>query len=253
MESASVLGVRCFAGSLEAAAQQVAARAGDKAGGYVCFCNVHVLVSSLHDERLRSALDGAWAVFPDGWPVAWLARQSGHPQARRIAGADVMSLVFVLSQSLALRHYLFGSTPGTLFRLRRRFQEGYPAAQIVGAYAPPFGPVGALGAGEIKRIRVAEPDLVWCALGAPKQELWMQRHAEALAPSVLLGVGAAFDFLSGTRPRAPLWMQDSSLEWLHRLAHEPGRLASRYIRTNGEFVARATIEVARRRQRRLVS
>jgi N-acetylglucosaminyldiphosphoundecaprenol N-acetyl-beta-D-mannosaminyltransferase len=89
--------------------------------------------------------------------------------------------------------------------------------------------------------------VIWCAFGAPRQELWMAAHAKELAPAVLVGVGAAFDFLSGEKARAPIWMQRSGLEWLHRLLHEPRRLAGRYVQTNTEFALRAVLEVTRGR------
>jgi N-acetylglucosaminyldiphosphoundecaprenol N-acetyl-beta-D-mannosaminyltransferase len=87
----------------------------------------------------------------------------------------------------------------------------------------------------VASIAAAKPDVVWCALGAPKQELWMHRHAEALRPALVLGVGAAFEFLAGTQPRAPLWMQQHGLEWVHRAANEPRRLLPRYLSTNSRF------------------
>jgi N-acetylglucosaminyldiphosphoundecaprenol N-acetyl-beta-D-mannosaminyltransferase len=236
---ARVFGVELFAGTAAAAADAVVERAGAGAGGYACLCNVHVLVSSQHDPPLRGALDGAWTVFPDGWPVAWLLRRTGAPGSERIAGADLMQVVLGRP---GLRHFLLGSTEDVLERLAARF----PAAAIAGAYAPPFGSHDELG-GAAEVAAAARADVVWCGLGAPKQELWMRRHAAALAPALVLGVGAAFDFLAGAKRRAPLWMQAASLEWLHRLASEPRRLAGRYARTNGEFVVRAAVELSRRR------
>jgi N-acetylglucosaminyldiphosphoundecaprenol N-acetyl-beta-D-mannosaminyltransferase len=100
----------------------------------------------------------------------------------------------------------------------------------------------------IDEISGARPHVVWCALGAPKQELWMHRHAAELSPSLVMGVGAAFDFIAQTKARAPVWMQRHSLEWLHRMACEPRRLSGRYIRTNSEFVLRAAFELLRQRR-----
>jgi N-acetylglucosaminyldiphosphoundecaprenol N-acetyl-beta-D-mannosaminyltransferase len=99
----------------------------------------------------------------------------------------------------------------------------------------------------IKQLTAARPDVVWCALGAPKQELWMARWALELSPALVLGVGAAFDFNAGNKQRAPAWMQTAGLEWLHRLGSEPRRLAIRYISTNALFIGAATIRLTRRR------
>ena len=91
------------------------------------------------------------------------------------------------------------------------------------------------------------PHVVWCAFGAPNQELWMNRNASALAPALVLGVGTAFDFRAGTKKRTRVRMQRSGLEWLHRLGSEPRRLAGRYAITNSEFLLRASAQLARRR------
>jgi N-acetylglucosaminyldiphosphoundecaprenol N-acetyl-beta-D-mannosaminyltransferase len=100
----------------------------------------------------------------------------------------------------------------------------------------------------VAQICETEPHVVWCAFGAPKQELWMHRNASALTPALVLGVGAAFDFHAGTKKRAPVWMQRAGLEWLHRLCSEPRRLAGRYLITNSEFLLRASAQLVRRRK-----
>lgn len=246
--SASVLGVGCFAGGPDAALDAVIARALSGAGGYACFGNAHLLVTAEHDHRVRRALGDAWAVFPDGAPVAWLARRNGAP-ASRVPGPDLMPLTIERGQPYGLRHYLYGSTGKVLAELRRRIESVCPQAKIVGAYSPPFGEMHPeLERAVVERIRAAEPHVVWCGLGAPKQELWMQRHAPDLAPALLLGVGAAFDFLAGTKQRAPEWMQRSGLEWLGRLASEPRRLVMRYALTNPEFLLLAAFELAHRKR-----
>lgn len=245
----TVLGSRCFVGDLRRASENVIERVGTRSGGYICQANAHVLVTSRHDLELRRALEEAWTVHPDGSPVAWLARRLGAPSASRIAGADLMTRVFELGEALGLRHYLFGSTRIVIDRLEIALASAHKRARIVGALSPPFGSLfdeQALQA--VEAIRNAEPDIVWCGLGAPKQELWMNRYASLLAPAVLVGVGAAFDFHAGTKRRAPEWMQRNGLEWAHRLWSEPSRLASRYVRTNSEFIVRAAVEIASTRR-----
>ena len=201
-------------------------------GGYACFCNVHVVVSALHDDALRDSLDAAWARFADGAPVAWMQRRLGERGAQRVAGPDLMPRIFALGVPFGLRHYLVGSTDDVLDRIRARF----PQVVFAGSAAPAIADAG----GELcAKISAAQPEIVWCAFGAPKQEIWMRKHAPFLAPAVLLGVGAAFDFAAGAKPRAPVRMQALGLEWLHRLASEPRRLTGRYVRTNSEFVVRA--------------
>ena len=239
-----VLGSDCFCGEPEDAAALLLARARSRAGGYACFCNVHVVVSALHDPRLRDSLSDAWMLFPDGAPVAWLQRRSGNAQACRIAGPDTMPRVIALGRPLGLRHYLLGATDDVLGRLRGRIEEEL-SGRVVGCASPRIADPSADAGELVETIRKTEPDIVWCALGAPKQELWMQANAPRLVPALLLGVGAAFDFLAGTKRRAPDYVQRLGLEWLHRLASEPRRLTGRYLRTNTEFVLRAALELTR--------
>ena len=242
--TAEALAVPCFAGSADDAADLVVSRALSREGGFAILCNVHVLTTAQRDQSLRSALDEAWAVFPDGAPVAWLLRRSGSPSARRVAGNELMSAVIERGIAHELRHYLAGSTPEVLTRLERSLLERFPGVRLVGS-AGPFGNEAALDA-VVAQISETKPHVVWCAFGAPKQELWMYRNTAALAPALVLGVGAAFEFHAGTKKRAPVWMQRAGLEWLHRLCSEPRRLAGRYLITNSEFLARASIQVARR-------
>jgi N-acetylglucosaminyldiphosphoundecaprenol N-acetyl-beta-D-mannosaminyltransferase len=244
-----VLRTRCFVGDLDQASERVIERVQGGGGGYVCQANAHVLVTACHEERVRRALDEAWTVHPDGSPVSWLARRLGAKEASRIPGADLMTRLFELGSPIGLKHYLFGSTRDVIDRLERTLADRHPQARIVGAVSPPFGDVSEERALEdVEAIRAAAPDVVWCGLGAPKQELWMRRYAPAIAPAVAVGVGAAFDFHAGTKRRAPDWMQRSGLEWAHRLASEPRRLAGRYVRTNTEFVIRAVLEIASARR-----
>lgn len=244
--TAEALAVSCFAGSAEDAADLVVSRALTGEGGFAVLCNVHVLVTAQRDTRLRQALDEAWAVFPDGAPVAWLLRRSGASNADRIAGNELMSAVIERGIARELRHYLVGSTPEVLGKLERNLLERFPGMRLVGS-AGPFGNEATLDS-VVAQICETEPHVVWCAFGAPKQELWMHRNASALAPALVLGVGAAFDFHAGTKKRAPVWMQRAGLEWLHRLIHEPRRLAWRYANTNARFLALSVVEFLRGRR-----
>ena len=237
--------MNCFSGDLESATQLLIERARVGRGGYVCLGNTHVLVSAQDDPELRDALDGAWAVFPDGAPIAWLQRRVGTHASERIAGPDLMARVCERGVSTGIRHVLFGSTEAVLLELRHRLERAYPGIDIVDAFSPSRAEVERDEPFLTDQIQTQAPQIVWCALGAPRQELWMARNAAVLAPSLLVGVGAAFDFIAGTKARAPMWMQRSGLEWAHRFASEPTRLAGRYLRTNTRFMLLAAGEVAR--------
>jgi N-acetylglucosaminyldiphosphoundecaprenol N-acetyl-beta-D-mannosaminyltransferase len=133
--------------------------------------------------------------------------------------------------------------------LSAQLRERFPRLAIAGTHAPPFRPAGALEAPEVvEAINASKADVVWVGLGSPKQDYWMARHRVLLTAPVLIAVGAAFDFHAGLLPQAPRWMQRSGLEWVFRLAHEPRRLAYRYLVYNPLFVGRTALQFARLRR-----
>ena len=233
----SVLGTTFFAGSLSEAADLVIDRALSGEGGYATLTGVHGVTLANDDNLVRTALDGAWMNFPDGAPVAWYERRLGMVGAERVGGPDLMPLVIDRGRRVDLRHFLFGSTPEVLGLLERQIGRLYPGALVVGSHSPPFRPLEETEEREIaSQILATDPHIVWVGLGAPKQDLWCHRNADALAPALCIGVGAAFDFLSGAKTRAPEWMQRSGLEWVHRLARNPRQLGPRYLRAGSRFV-----------------
>jgi N-acetylglucosaminyldiphosphoundecaprenol N-acetyl-beta-D-mannosaminyltransferase len=244
--TADVFGVRCYAGTLDGAVETVIDRVLSHLGGYAVLCNVHVLMTAQEQPDLRGAIDDAWQVFPDGAPVAWLQRKLGARTAERVGGPDLMLSVLDRGRERGLRHVLVGSTDPTLQRLEERIRAQLRDVEIVGTLAPPFGDASEWSADAIARVRAWRPDIVWLALGAPKQEVWMRRYAAAVAPALVIGVGAAFDFHAETKKRAPQWMQRAGLEWAHRLGSEPRRLAGRYTTTNAAFLVRAARALALR-------
>lgn len=250
---ADILGVEYYVGDLGSATALVVRRALSGRAGFSCLCGVHGIITAQHRESLMLAMRDAWVNFPDGAPVAWLLRRVGHPAAHRVAGPDLMPRVIEAGQAHGLRHLLFGSTPEVLERLQTRIRERFPEALIVGAISPPFRSLSSQEEAELTaEIRAARPHIVWVGLGLPKQDEWMWRNRAAYTPALALGVGAGFEFLAGTKARAPLWMQRAGLEWLHRLTHEPRRLAARYLTTNTEFLGRAAAVMVRRYTRSAV-
>ena len=244
-----VLGVDCAVVDVDGAAQHVVDLVRRAEGGYISTCNVHVVVTAGRDCRYRAALDGAALRVPDGWPVAWMQRRQGARSARRVPGPELMERTLKAGEQDGLSHFLLGSTEPVLADLEAEVKRRFPKVKIGGTYSPPFEPLSPMPNPEVvDRIRSAAPSVVWVGLGAPKQDFWMRMYADRLAPSVLIGVGAAFEFLSGARPRAPLWMRRSGLEWAHRLGAEPRRLTGRYVSTNTEFLARAGYGLIRARR-----
>jgi N-acetylglucosaminyldiphosphoundecaprenol N-acetyl-beta-D-mannosaminyltransferase len=217
----------------------------------VHFCAAHPTVEARRDPDYRKILNTGALNVPDGMPVAWAARLFGS-KTERLAGTDAMLLAASWGVDRGLRHYLYGSTPETLERLQRRLERAYPGILIVGAESPPFRPVTDEEMAEsVRRMQESGAQAVWVGLGAPKQDLTAYRLRSMRAAPVILCVGAAFDFVAGTVPRAPGWMRRSGLEWVHRLASEPRRLWRRYLVGNPMFVSgvvRDRLSTARRTQ-----
>jgi N-acetylglucosaminyldiphosphoundecaprenol N-acetyl-beta-D-mannosaminyltransferase len=244
----SVFDVDCFCGRFDEAVDLVIERARSGRGGYVVQCNVHVLMTAQQSPNLMRALQDAWLVMPDGAPVAWLQRRLGASSAERVGGPDLMPAVIDRGRRWRLRHFFLGSTPDVLDSLVDRLEHTYPGVEIVGTFSPPFSDGPALGEAAAVVARSCA-DLIWVALGAPKQELWLRLNSGQLRSTLALGVGAAFDFHAGAKDRAPIWMQHVGIEWGHRLIREPRRLASRYLTTNSAFVVASFATLSQGRSR----
>ena len=239
----NVLGVNVSAIDMTMALESIAGWIESGERNYVCVTGVNGVVESLADEALRAAHNDAGLVTPDGMPLVWLSRLHGANHVRRVCGPDLMPACCELSVRHGWRHFVYGGPPGIPELLSERLRERYPGLNIVGAYSPPFRLLSDQEDEDVVRmINEARPDIVWVGLGTPKQERWMAAHRSRLQASVLLGVGAAFDFNAGVKRRAPRWMQYSGLEWLFRLLAEPRRLWRRYLRQNPIFVWRVFLE-----------
>ena len=204
---------------------------------YVCVAGVHGVMESQRDEALRQIHNAAGLVTPDGMPLVWISRWHGFSQVDRVYGPDLMLAVCQMSIEKGYRHFLYGGAQGVPELLASRLRSKIPDLQIVGTYSPPFRSLSAEEDGEVvKMINAVEPDIIWVGLSTPKQERWMAAHVGYLHASVMIGVGAAFDFHAGLKRQAPYWMQRSGLEWFFRLATEPRRLWRRYLVNNPRFV-----------------
>jgi N-acetylglucosaminyldiphosphoundecaprenol N-acetyl-beta-D-mannosaminyltransferase len=146
-------------------------------------------------------------------------RLLGYDQVSRVYGPDLLLRICEHSLEKGYKHFFYGGSPGVPEKLAQHLQDNFPGLQIVGTYSPPFRDLSAVEDREIVQlINDTNADFVWVGLGSPKQELWMYDHVNKLNAPVLVGVGAAFDFLSGTKRQAPLWIQGSGFEWLFRLS-----------------------------------
>jgi len=241
----NVLGVGLRAQRFEEAVAAIDGWIAARRPTYVCVADVHSIVACQSDAATRALYNAAGMVTTDGMPLVWLCRLAGHRAAERVYGPDLMLAICALSIERGWRHFLYGADEAVLARLQANLSRRFPGLAIVGTHAPPFRPLTAEeDAAAVARINAAAPDILWVALGAPKQERWMAAHLGRISAPVMIGVGAAFDFHAGTKPQAPRWMQRSGLEWLFRLATEPRRLAGRYASSIGVFLALVTLQKA---------
>jgi N-acetylglucosaminyldiphosphoundecaprenol N-acetyl-beta-D-mannosaminyltransferase len=235
--TANVLGTEVTALDLNGTVRLLIKLVQSKRRSYVCVANVHTTTLALRDQRFRRALHGATAVVADGIPVLWRVRAAGYPHAGRVYGADLVESTCMAGSGAGLRHGFFGGLEGVADAMVIRLGERYPAFKVGGVWNP-----GAIQNGEVSPTRLLEAinksdcDILWVGLGAPKQELWMAQHRRYLHAPVLVGVGQAFDILSGRTIRPPVWMSSHGLEWLYRLVHEPRRLWKRYLVYNSLFI-----------------
>jgi len=232
-----VLGVHTDAQRFDDAIEVLAGWSADPAGRrYVCTCPVYTLMMCREHPDVMQAVNAADMVTADGMPIVWLQRRLGS-EAERVYGPDVLQALTERLAGRGVRHFFWGGQPGVAQTLAARLRERIPSLEIAGSHAPPVAPLSDHPSAEaVDLLNASGADIVWVGLGSPKQDLWMAQHRPHLTAPLLIGVGAAFDMLSGVRPQAPRWMQRSGTEWLFRLAHEPRRLARRYLIYNPRFV-----------------
>lgn len=198
-------------------------------GGWITVTSAHGVVEAQRDRRLLDIIEGASMTLPDGMPIYWAGRFLRRQNISRVPGTEFFSDVLRDPRARSIRHFFYGASESTVLEVVRRATATLGAGMIAGWHCPPMRAVGALeDSGVMTAIRATQPDVVWVGLSTPKQEYWMANHHTMLPNTVLVGVGAAFDFYADRKRRGPAIMSDSGLEWLYRLATEPRRLWPRY-------------------------
>jgi N-acetylglucosaminyldiphosphoundecaprenol N-acetyl-beta-D-mannosaminyltransferase len=237
VENFRVLGVPVSVLTEERAQSFVETWANDQIGRFIAVRDVPSLTVCSEDANLLALHENASLVFPDGMPLVLIGKWRGLP-VERVCGPDFMERMLEASTRNSLKHYFYGGKPGVAELLAAKLSQKYQGVQIVGMETPPFRVTTEdENNASIENIKSSGADIVWVGISSPKQEVWMQRNYTRL-PTTLIGVGAAFDFLSGEVPRAPIWMQRLSLEWLFRLISEPKRLWRRYLVIVPRFLLR---------------
>ena len=192
--------------------------AGDRAA-YVVTPNAEIVYEAMGDECLRTLVNGADLVLPDGAGVVLASKILKKPLKEKVAGVDFADNLLALLARTGGSVYLLGSKPGIAELAAEKMLDKHPGLTIAGmadGYFKEEGPV-------IEKINAVRPDVLFVCLGAPKQEKFMAAHQQELQVKLMAGLGGSLDSFAGTVKRAPKWMINLSLEWLYRLIKEPKR------------------------------
>jgi N-acetylglucosaminyldiphosphoundecaprenol N-acetyl-beta-D-mannosaminyltransferase len=228
--------MRVDATSYEAVADAVLRWAAAAESHYVSFATVNGIMEAWDSNEFRRSMEAADLVLPDGVPLVWGLRLLGVPDARRVYGPDATIELLDGASRAEIPVGFYGAGGAVLRRLLAAVTHRFPRVRVAYACSPPFRELTpAEDERVVADIRQSGARILFVGLGTPKQERWMAAHRGRI-PAVMLGVGAAFDFLAGVKPQAPRWMMRAGLEWLFRLATEPRRLWRRYLIQNPRFV-----------------
>jgi N-acetylglucosaminyldiphosphoundecaprenol N-acetyl-beta-D-mannosaminyltransferase len=231
-----ILGVNVAVSSYEKVVQNSILWAEEQQPRVLFFTSVHMVMEAVDDSAFLGLLNAADLVLPDGMPIAWALRLLGQQSAQQVCGPDTTTAMLAAAEKEGVSVGFYGGKQSVLDDLIRVVHLRYPNLNVVFAESPPFRTLTAEeDLAIVDRIASSGTRLLFVGLGCPKQEYWIMEHVGRL-PVVMLAVGAAFDFIAGSKRRAPRWMSSLGLEWVFRFATEPRRLAMRYLKHNPRFV-----------------
>ena len=246
-ESRHILNVRVDATTYADATARVIAWALEAHSCYVCLATVNNIMEAHGAPGYRRVMREADLVTSDGMPLVWLLRGLGVAGASRVYGPDLTLMILAAAAEHGIPVGFYGGSEPVLAKLMHAVQQRFPDLKIAYSYSPPFRALTAAEDDQTTRtIEDSGARILFVGLGGPKQDYWMHAHHGSVH-CVMLGVGAAFDFIAGTKPQAPRWMQQSGLEWIFRLGTEPRRLWRRYLPRNPHFAILALAQLARTR------
>lgn len=221
----------------------------DGGSRYICPTSVDCVMACRDDPEVRRIYQEAALLTPDGMSMVWMSKLRGFSHVERVYGPDLTLALCGHGRAQSYRHFFYGGAPGVAQRMAERLSERYPGLLVAGWWSPPFRPLTyEEDRAVVKMINEAAPDVVWVGLGAPKQDRWMAAHTGRLHAPVMIGIGAAFDFLAGTKRQAPAPLRRAGLEMVFRVATEPSRLGKRFLRNHPRFVLLAAAQLLFRRR-----
>jgi N-acetylglucosaminyldiphosphoundecaprenol N-acetyl-beta-D-mannosaminyltransferase len=244
LDGRSILGMRVHATSYADAVQRIAAWAAARESRYVCEAPVHMVMESYDSTEYRNVINSADLVTPGGMPIVWMMRLLGVRSQPRVYGPAMTLKVCEYAAVHGVKIGCYGGTEKSLESMCAELRRRYSGLDIVYAYSPPFRELTAEEDASVRQeIESSGAQVLLVGLGCPKQERWMAQHRPGVR-AVMMGVGAAFDFISGEKAQAPMWMQRIGTEWLFRLCTEPRRLWFRYAWHNPRFMVLALAQLA---------
>ena len=217
-----ILGVPVHPYTMKGAVEKILERVSQSKKTFVVTANAEIIMMGQSDDEYMKILNNAALVLPDGAGTVWAGRELGYEVPERVAGYDLFLNLMTEAAQMKLKVFFFGSAPGVAEEAKQKCEILYPGVSIVGCRDGYFKEEDNLAI--VEEINNSGADLLFVALGAPKQEKWLAKFQDILKPSLLMGIGGSFDVVAGKMERAPKWMQDASLEWLFRLYKQPSRL-----------------------------
>lgn len=241
-EAALILGCRIHCVDMDQALRRAEFFIAERRPRHIVTADASAIVIAQRDAELRTIINTADLVVPDSNGVVWACRRLGYPVRQRVPGIELMERLCMLGAQRGYSAFLFGSQPGVADEAAARLQASYPGLRVAGTMhgyiAPDDEPE------LIRRIQSARPDMLFVALGIPRQEKWIRRHQAHLGVPLAVGVGGSFDCLSGRVKRAPAWFQQHGLEWAYRLARNPRKAPK--VATLPQFVLMVMLESMKR-------
>lgn len=247
MNREKFIGLNITTGKYADFVKKIIQMAGIRQSSYVCVANVHMLVEAHIHKSFQDIVNNAQVVTPDGKPLAIGLRVIYGIKQDRVAGMDLLPDLLREAETNHISVFIYGGTPEMLSKTSKYLKDNYPNLTVSGIYSPPFRLLSVEEQEEIVSIiNNSNANLVFVALGCPKQETWMATM-QGKINSTMIGIGGALPVLIGMQKRAPMWLQKLSLEWLYRLVQEPQRLFKRYLYTNSYFCVLLFIELFKKK------
>lgn len=240
--SENILGTRIHAVTISQATHLLEGRAAQNRSGYICPATVYSVMNAYRDQAYRELVNGSMLTIPDGMPLVWVLKLHRH-QPTRVHGPDLMLAVCARSPENGIRHFLLGGADGQAEEVKQVLINQYPGIEIAGCISTPRDTwTLASDHAAVEAIQASGANVVWAGMGTPWQDEWAARYAPLIQAPVV-GVGSAFDFISGRVPWSPKWVQPTGLQWLYRLAREPRRLWRRYMINNPLFMILVVLQL----------